>query len=73
MLPIDSYWDYSTIPSASKVPLSEQIDRFEQVLIEDALAEHRERNWRSAAWEFRKEHSTTRFESSGCQLMPSGL
>ena len=47
MLPIDSCWDYSMIPSAfgrpavKKVSLSEQIDRFEQVLIEDALAEHR--------------------------------
>jgi two-component system, NtrC family, C4-dicarboxylate transport response regulator DctD len=47
MLPIDSCWDYSMIPSAfgrpavNKVSLSEQIDRFEQVLIEDALAEHR--------------------------------
>jgi two-component system, NtrC family, C4-dicarboxylate transport response regulator DctD len=28
-------------PAVKKVSLSEQIDRFEQVLIEDALAEHR--------------------------------
>ena len=47
MLPIDSCGDYSMIPSAfgrpavKKVSLSEQIDRFEQILIEDALAEHR--------------------------------
>jgi len=82
MLPIDSCWDYSMIPSAfgrpavKKVSLSEQIDRFEQVLIASrtpspSIGEMR--SWRAAAWEFRNERSTTRFESSGCQLMPSGL